>query len=119
MTRRDSLKYASVGATAAWAMPASTSTLASDEDNPEKPNVILIMTDDMGYADLGCYGGEIETPNLDRLADEGLRFTQFYNCARCSPTRASLLTGLYPLPTIYSTSFPYSGMAGGYCQIPR
>jgi len=72
MIRRDSLKYASVGTTAAWAMPDSTSTLASDEDNPEKPNVILIMADDMGYADLGCYGGEIETPNLDRLADEGL-----------------------------------------------
>jgi len=64
--------------------------------NAEKPNVVLIMADDMGYSDLGCYGGEINTPNLDRLAEEGLRATQFYNCARCVPTRASLLTGLYP-----------------------
>ena len=54
------------------------------------------MADDMGYSDLGCYGGEIRTPNLDRLATGGLRFTQFYNTARCCPTRASLLTGLYP-----------------------
>lgn len=60
------------------------------------PNIILIMGDDMGYSDLGCYGGEINTPNLDRLAADGLRFTQFYNGARCCPTRASLLTGLYP-----------------------
>jgi len=54
------------------------------------------MADDLGYSDIGCYGGEISTPNLDRLAAEGVRFTQFYNCARCCPTRASLLTGLYP-----------------------
>jgi arylsulfatase A-like enzyme len=50
-----------------------------------KPNVVLILNDDMGYSDLGCYGGEIETPNLDRLARRGLRFSQFYNTARCSP----------------------------------
>lgn len=62
----------------------------------EKPNILLIMADDMGYSDLGCYGSEIDTPNIDRLANEGLRFTQFYNAARCCPTRASLLTGLYP-----------------------
>jgi arylsulfatase len=62
----------------------------------ERPNVILILADDMGYSDLGCYGGEINTPNLDSLAANGLRFTQFYNGARCCPTRASLLTGLYP-----------------------
>ncbi len=61
-----------------------------------KPNVIIIMSDDMGFSDLGCYGGEIHTPNLDALAANGLRFTQFYNTARCCPTRASLLTGLYP-----------------------
>ncbi len=62
----------------------------------ERPNVIVILSDDMGYSDIGCYGSEIETPNLDQLAREGLRFTQFYNTARCCPTRASLLTGLYP-----------------------
>jgi arylsulfatase len=61
-----------------------------------RPNIILIIADDMGYSDVGCYGSEIETPNIDSLAKGGLRFTQFYNCARCCPTRASLLTGLYP-----------------------
>lgn len=63
---------------------------------PPRPNIVLIMADDMGFSDIGCYGGEIRTPNLDRLASGGLRFTQFYNTARCCPTRASLLTGLYP-----------------------
>jgi arylsulfatase len=58
--------------------------------------VVVILTDDMGFSDLGCYGGEIHTPNLDRLAAGGLRFTQFYNTARCCPTPACLLTGLYP-----------------------
>lgn len=62
----------------------------------DKPNVIVILCDDMGFSDLGCYGGEIATPNLDMLAANGLRFSQFYNTARCCPTRASLLTGLYP-----------------------
>ncbi len=61
-----------------------------------RPNIVLILSDDMGYSDLGCYGGEIRTPTLDRLAAQGLRFAQFYNNARCCPTRASLLTGLYP-----------------------
>jgi len=61
----------------------------------EKPNIIFILADDMGYSDLGCYGGEIETPNLDKLATGGLRFTQFYNTARCWPTRAALMTGYY------------------------
>lgn len=59
------------------------------------PNVLIILADDLGYSDLGCYGGEIETPNLDGLASRGLRFTQFYNTARCWPTRAALLTGYY------------------------
>src|SRR6478752_9975084 len=61
----------------------------------ERPNIVIILADDMGYSDLGCYGGEIRTPNLDRLAAGGLRFTQFYNGARCCPSRAALLTGLY------------------------
>ncbi|HVW00270.1 MAG TPA: sulfatase-like hydrolase/transferase [Planctomycetaceae bacterium] len=59
------------------------------------PNVIIILADDMGWSDLGCYGGEIETPHLDALARGGVRFTQFYNTGRCCPTRAALLTGLY------------------------
>ena len=75
--------FAFVGATASAAEPA-------------RPNIVVIMSDDMGFSDLGCYGGEIATPNLDALATGGLRFTQFYNMARCCPTRASLLTGLYP-----------------------
>jgi arylsulfatase A-like enzyme len=61
-----------------------------------KPNIIVILVDDMGYSDLGCYGGEIPTPNLDKLAAPGLRFVQFYNTGRCCPSRASLMTGLYP-----------------------
>lgn len=60
-----------------------------------RPNIILILADDMGYSDIACYGSEIQTPNLDRLAKNGLRFIQFYNGARCCPTRAALLTGLY------------------------
>ena len=61
----------------------------------ERPNVVLIMADDLGFADLGCYGSEIETPHLDALAANGLRFTQFYNTAKCHSSRVSLLTGLY------------------------
>ncbi len=69
---------------------------SKEKEEVPPPNIILIMGDDMGYSDLGCYGGEIQTPNLNQLASNGLRFTQFYNTARCCPTRASLLTGLYP-----------------------
>jgi arylsulfatase A-like enzyme len=65
----------------------------------KRPNIVVILVDDMGYSDLGCYGGEIQTPTLDALADSGVRFTQFYNTARCCPARASLLTGLYPHQT--------------------
>jgi arylsulfatase len=60
------------------------------------PNIVVILADDMGFSDLGCYGGEVRTPNVDALAAGGLRFTRFYNAARCCPTRAALLTGLYP-----------------------
>lgn len=69
----------------------TTRAIAADQ-----PNIVLIMADDMGVSDIGCYGSEIRTPNLDGLAKAGLRFTQFYNNARCCPTRASLMTGLYP-----------------------
>ncbi len=65
----------------------------------QNPNIMIILNDDMGFSDIGCYGGEIETPNLDRLAANGLRYSQFYNTARCSPSRASLLTGLHPHQT--------------------
>lgn len=62
----------------------------------EPPNIVVILADDLGYSDLGCYGGEINTPNIDALAGGGVRFSQFYNSARCCPSRASLMTGLYP-----------------------
>ncbi len=62
----------------------------------DRPNIVVVMVDDMGFSDIGCYGGEIETPHLDRLASNGLRFKQFYNTGRCCPTRASLMTGLHP-----------------------
>lgn len=65
-------------------------------ESPPRPNLVLILADDLGFSDIGCYGSEIATPNLDRLAAGGLRFTQFYNAARCCPTRACVLTGLYP-----------------------
>ncbi len=66
------------------------------DESHQRPNIIIMLADDMGYSDIGCYGGEIQTPNLDRLAGNGVRFTRFYNSARCCPTRASLLTGVYP-----------------------
>ncbi len=73
-----------------------TAVSVSAAEPTRRPNIILIMSDDMGYSDIGCYGGDARTPNLDALASGGVRFTQFYNTARCCPTRASLLTGLYP-----------------------
>ncbi len=77
-----------------------------------RPNIIVILVDDMGWSDIGSYGGEIATPNLDKLAENGLRYSQFYNTSRCSPTRASLLTGLYPhqagLGYLESLAIPHS-----------
>ncbi len=70
-------------------------TQANEINRQRKPNIVLIMADDMGYTDIGCYGSEIKTPVLDELAAKGLRLTQFYNTSRCCPTRAALLTGLY------------------------
>lgn len=84
-----------------------------------KPNIVLILNDDMGYSDIGCYGGEIDTPNLDRLAVNGLRFSQFYNTARCSPSRASLLTGLHPHQTgigVLTYDFGPEGYSGDLNQ---
>src|SRR3954452_14039866 len=73
--------------------------MANGRKPSDSPNILLILNDDMGFSDIGCYGGEIETPNLDRLAANGLRYSQFYNTARCSPSRASLMTGLHPHQT--------------------
>jgi len=68
----------------------------TDRATERRPDIVVIISDDMGFSDIGCFGGEIRTPNLDRLASSGLRFSQFYNTARCCPARACLLTGLYP-----------------------
>ncbi len=76
----------------------------------DRPNIIFILLDDLGYSDLGCYGGEIETPNIDRLAEGGVRFESFYNSARCCPSRAALMTGLYP---------PQTGIASFTTRNPR
>lgn len=70
--------------------------LAAEPAPPKKPNVVVVLFDDMRFSDIGAYGGEIPTPRMDALASQGLRYTQFYNAARCSPSRAALLTGLYP-----------------------
>src|SRR5688500_6331508 len=81
----------------AFALALCVATLpAAETPKRSRPNIVIILGDDIGFSDIGCYGGEIETPHLDQLAKEGLRFSQFYNTARCCPTRASLLTGLYP-----------------------
>ena len=97
------VRFATLGILAVFAvsLPAAepslkTASKPKTSKNLSQPNIVLIMSDDMGYSDIGCFGGEIETPNLNRLAQNGVRLTQFYNTARCCPTRASLLTGLYP-----------------------
>ncbi|WPR71951.1 arylsulfatase [Flavobacterium sp. NG2] len=79
--------------------PTTKKTTSINSITNQRPNIILIMADDMGFSDLGCYGSEIQTPNLDALANNGIRYTQFYNTSRCCPTRTSLLTGLYPHQT--------------------
>jgi arylsulfatase A-like enzyme len=81
---------------AAWLLALCFAGLADSLCAALRPNIVVILSDDVGYSDIGCFGGEIDTPNLDGLARDGLRFTQFYNTARCCPTRASLLSGLYP-----------------------
>lgn len=83
----------------------------------EKPNILVVLADDLGYSDLGCYGGEIRTPHIDALAAGGVKFTQAYTSARCCPTRASLLTGLYPTQAgigDFTTNKPSSNRGPGY-----
>jgi arylsulfatase A-like enzyme len=88
-------RFFSVALVAMAAQMTMAADSAASAAASARPNILLILADDLGYSDLGCYGGEIETPNLDRLAAGGLRFTQFYNTARCWPSRAALLTGYY------------------------
>tara|TARA_R100000789_G_scaffold90911_1_gene88671 strand:+ start:11510 stop:13060 length:1551 start_codon:yes stop_codon:yes gene_type:complete len=85
---------------------------------PASPNIIVILADDMGFSDLGCYGSEIETPNIDALAANGLKFTQFYNTARCWPTRAALMTGFYPHQVNMAMNFGPKAPAGYTGLIP-
>src|SRR5438067_2258350 len=89
--RRRSMRSRPLGLLAALLLPS----IIAAADAP-RPNIVFILADDLGFSDLGCYGGEVKTPNLDKLAAAGLRFTQFYNTARCWPSRAALLTGYYP-----------------------
>ncbi len=98
VTSRLYLLVIAILAVLAWLGGNATSPAGEPQSDSlhTRPNIILILADDMGFSDLGCYGSEINTPNIDRLGFAGLRFTQFYNASRCCPTRASLLTGLYP-----------------------
>ncbi len=88
------------------------------QSNPEKTNILLILADDLGYSDLGCYGSEIKTPHLDSLATNGLRFTNFYNTARCWPTRAALMTGYYPQQVRRDSIKGKPGKGGGRGKRP-
>jgi arylsulfatase len=118
ISRRECLRLLSAAAGTAL-LPASA--LGQGQAPARAPNIVLILADDMGFSDIGCYGSEIPTPNLDRLAGRGLRFTQFQNTARCCPTRASLLTGLYPHQAgighmVVDRGFPaYQGHLNGRC----
>jgi arylsulfatase len=91
------LKFSAMGLAVISGIALSGCKKSSESEVTQvRPNILIIMADDLGYSDLGSYGGEIHTPNLDDLAENGIRFTQFYNAARCCPSRASLLTGKYP-----------------------
>lgn len=98
-TRREFIRN-SIGVTAGVAsITKAEDTLSffgsATGNSGRKPNIILILADDMGFSDVGCFGSKVNTPNIDSLAADGLKFTEFYNCGRCCPTRASLMTGLY------------------------
>ena len=117
-TRREFLQTSlCVGAAAMLPLPGEATPVHSDAVD-QRPNIVFILADDMGFSDIGCYGSEIETPNLDALARGGLRFTDFHNSPRCCPSRASLLTGMYAhqagmgLMTSDYGTYPYPGYAG-------
>ena len=94
LDRRHFLQLAAAGATVSAFPFGCGSARRGEATSANKPNIIVIMADDMGFSDIGCYGGEIETPHIDALAGNGLRFRQFYNTARCCPSasRAGTLT---------------------------
>ncbi|MDC0273361.1 arylsulfatase [Planctomycetaceae bacterium] len=96
---------------------SQTHAMENSSENKSQPNIIVILADDLGYSDLGCYGGEIDTPNIDSLAAGGVKFTQLYNSARCCPSRASLMTGLYPSQAgigDFTTNNPHPTRGPGY-----
>ncbi len=95
---------------------AAAAPVMAQSAAPGRPNIVLILVDDMGFSDIGCYGSEIATPNIDSLASRGVRFTQFYSCARCCPSRASLLTGLYPHQAGIGHMVDQAGPAPGYAN---
>jgi arylsulfatase A-like enzyme len=103
------LRIATLGAILVAGISASCH--AGESASPKRPNIVFILADDLGYSDLGCYGGDIATPNLDQLAANGLRFTQFYNTARCWPTRAALLSGYYA-QQVHRDALPQLGGGG-------
>src|SRR5258707_275821 len=110
--RREFLHLAG-GASAACLLGAAPAALLGAAPG-KKPNFLLILADDMGFSDAACYGGEIDTPNLDRLAARGVRFTQGYSTARCGPSRSSLLTGYYAQQTASDVMTP--GKVPNYTQ---
>jgi arylsulfatase A-like enzyme len=116
-TRREFLQ-AGTAATAALMVPPGLAALPAKRTADPRPNIIMILVDDMGFSDIGPYGSEIATPNLDKLAKGGIKFTQFYNNPRCCPSRASLMTGLYSqqagmgLMTADYGRYPYPGYKG-------
>src|SRR5438093_11794426 len=103
---RSSLFILLLALTVALGLPAN----AARKSALPPPNIVIILADDLGFSDVGCYGGEIQTPNIDKLASNGLRFTQFYNTARCWPSRASILTGYYA-QQVHRDGLP--GLGGG------
>jgi arylsulfatase len=107
---RQALLFLTVVASLAGRAPTANAAAPADAADGKRPNIIFILADDSGFSDIGCYGSEIATPHLDGLAAEGLRFTQFYNTARCWPTRAALMTGYYA-QQVHRDALP--GLGGG------
>lgn len=98
-------------------LASCTNSVLADDAANSRPNIVVVLADDLGYTDLGCYGGEIDTPHIDALAKAGARFTQVYNSARCCPSRASLMTGLYPTQAgigDFTTRNPHPTRGPGY-----
>jgi len=103
----------------AIAVVATIAAASAEDHGPSRPNIVVILADDLGYSDLASYGSEVETPNLDHLAREGIRFTHFYNFSRCMPTRAALLTGHYPHVAGLGGAVRYAGDDDGAAGVSR